>query len=230
MNDIVLACQGVCRDYKVGPETVRVLKGLDLQVAQGSLVSIVGTSGSGKTTLLNILAGLDTPTAGEVIIAGHALSAISDRQRGVIRNKDMGFVFQFHHLLPEFTALENLLLPSMIGKTYGPDVKEYAASLLERVGLGDRLHHKPSELSGGERQRVAIARALVNRPKLVLMDEPTGNLDEDNSKQIEALIVDLNRNFKISFVVVTHSRDLADAMAERYQLVDGKLQSGAVTY
>jgi lipoprotein-releasing system ATP-binding protein len=230
MNDIVLACQGVCRDYKVGPETVRVLRGLDLQVAQGSLVSIVGTSGSGKTTLLNILAGLDTPTAGEVIIAGHALSAISDRQRGVIRNKDMGFVFQFHHLLPEFTALENLLLPSMIGKTYGPDVKEYAASLLERVGLGDRLHHKPSELSGGERQRVAIARALVNRPKLVLMDEPTGNLDEDNSKQIEALIVDLNHNFKISFVVVTHSRDLADAMAERYQLVDGKLQSGAVTY
>jgi lipoprotein-releasing system ATP-binding protein len=230
MNDIVLACQGVCRDYKVGPETVRVLRGLDLQVAQGSLVSIVGTSGSGKTTLLNILAGLDTPTAGEVIIAGHALSAISDRQRGVIRNKDMGFVFQFHHLLPEFTALENLLLPSMIGKTYGPDVKEYAASLLERVGLGDRLHHKPSELSGGERQRVAIARALVNRPKLVLMDEPTGNLDEDNSKQIEALIVDLNHNFKISFVVVTHSRDLADAMAERYRLVDGKLQSGAVTY
>jgi lipoprotein-releasing system ATP-binding protein len=230
MNDIVLACQGVCRDYKVGPETVRVLRGLDLQVAQGSLVSIVGTSGSGKTTLLNILAGLDTPTAGEVIIAGHALSAISDRQRGVIRNKDMGFVFQFHHLLPEFTALENLLLPSMIGKTYGPDVKEYAASLLERVGLGDRLHHKPSELSGGERQRVAIARALVNRPKLVLMDEPTGNLDEDNSKQIEALIVDLNHNFKISFVVVTHSRDLADAMAERYRLVDGKLLSGAVTY
>lgn len=226
MNDVVLACQGVSRDYTVGPETVHVLKGLDLQVRQGSLVSIVGASGSGKTTLLNILAGLDTPTAGDVIITGHTLRDISDRQRDQIRNKDMGFVFQFHHLLPEFTALENLLLPSLIGKTYGPDVKEYAASLLERVGLGDRLHHKPSELSGGERQRVAIARALVNRPKLVLMDEPTGNLDEDNSKQIEALIVDLNKNFAISFVVVTHSRDLAGAMAESYRLIDGKLQLG----
>lgn len=226
MSDVVLQCQDVTREYQVGPETVHVLKGLNLTVNQGALVSIVGASGSGKTTLLNILAGLDKPTSGTVTIGGQELSAISDRKRDRLRNQDMGFVFQFHHLLPEFTALENLLFPSLIGRNYGPDVKAYAANLLERVGLGDRLHHKPSELSGGERQRVAIARALVNRPKLVLMDEPTGNLDDDNSKQIEALIVELNQNFKISFIVVTHSRDLAGAMAESYRLTDGQLQAG----
>lgn len=200
MNDFVMQCHDVCRNFKVGPEEIHVLKGLNLEVEQSALVSIVGSSGSGKTTLLNVLAGLDLPTSGKVVINNSDLASLTSKRRDRLRNTDMGFVFQFHHLLPEFTAIENLLIPSLIGKNYSPEIRQYAEMLLERVGLEKRMHHKPSELSGGERQRVAIARALVNQPKLVLMDEPTGNLDEENSSQVQKLIVELNRNLNTSFI------------------------------
>lgn len=221
----VMQCQQVCRDFKVGPENIHVLKNLDLDVSESSLVSIVGASGSGKTTLLNVLAGLDEPTSGNVIINGRDLSTLKGNDKDRLRNREMGFVFQFHHLLPEFTALENLLIPSYIGRNHSSETNEYARFLLNAVGLANRLNHKPAELSGGERQRVAIARALVNRPKLVLMDEPTGNLDEDNSRHVQKLIVDLNKSMKTSFIVVTHSIELADSMDQSYRLTEGRLSA-----
>jgi len=223
MNN-VMQCLQVCRDFKVGPEKIHVLRNLDLEVSEASLVSIVGASGSGKTTLLNVLAGLDEPTSGNVVINGNNLSELKGKEKDRLRNHDMGFVFQFHHLLPEFTALENLLIPSYIGNCHSKKVTEYAEHLLDKVGLADRKYHKPTELSGGERQRVAIARALVNRPKLVLMDEPTGNLDEDNSRQVQKMIVDLNKSMKTSFIVVTHSSELAGSMDQCYRLSEGRLQ------
>lgn len=224
MNDpSVLRCTQVCKSYQVGPETLQVLKGVDLVIEAGEMLAILGSSGSGKTTLLNLLAGLDQPTSGSIEIDGVNIREVSSHQRDQIRNHKMGFVFQFHHLLPEFTALENVLMPAWLGKDRSEDTHDRAKQLLTQVGLGERMSHKPGELSGGERQRVAIARSLVNQPKLVLMDEPTGNLDDDTSQQIQDLILQLNQTYQISFIIVTHSQDLAQTMAKRYRLTEGHL-------
>lgn len=221
MSHEVLECRGVSRRFQLGPQTVDVLHAINFAVSPGELVSIVGSSGSGKTTLLNLLAGLDRPSEGEVHMAGQALSTLNDRQRARLRNRYMGFVFQFHHLLPEFTALENVLMPQVIGGQYRADSEHRAETLLDRVGLKDRANHRPAELSGGERQRVAIARALINEPRIVLMDEPTGNLDDATSEQVHELILELNRQSDASFIVVTHNQELARQMPRQLLLKRG---------
>lgn len=223
MNPEVLSCRQVARRFQLGPQTVEVLHDIDFQVEPAELVSIVGSSGSGKTTLLNLLAGLDSPSDGEVYMAGQALSSLSDRARARLRNEHMGFVFQFHHLLPEFTALENVVLPQIIGGQYQARSRDYARELLQRVGLVERVDHRPAELSGGERQRVAIARALINKPRVVLMDEPTGNLDDSTSEQVHELILDLNRQFDASFVIVTHNQEWARQMPRCLTLKRGHI-------
>ena len=223
MNHDVLSCRAVSRRFKLGPQTVEVLNHLEFSIAPGELVSIVGSSGSGKTTLLNLLAGLDTPSEGEVHMAGQALSRLNDKERAKLRNQYMGFVFQFHHLLPEFSALENVLMPTLIGGHYQADVHRKAEALLDRVGLKDRADHRPAELSGGERQRVAIARALINEPQVVLMDEPTGNLDDSTSEQVHELIMELNSTFNASFLVVTHNQEWAQQMPRQLRLKKGHI-------
>lgn len=223
MNPEILSCQQVSRSFKLGPQSVEVLHDIDFHVEPAELISIVGSSGSGKTTLLNLLAGLDSPSTGEVFMAGQPLSGLNDRARAKLRNEHMGFVFQFHHLLPEFTALENVVLPQIIGGQYGRESNQRAAELLQRVGLGDRAAHRPAELSGGERQRVAIARALINNPRVVLMDEPTGNLDDATSEQVHELILELNRHSDASFIIVTHNQDWARQMPRCLTLKRGRI-------
>lgn len=209
--------------YNQGPSSVEVLSNVELHLKEGERVAIVGQSGAGKTTLLNLLGGLDIPTSGSVWLAGEELSALNEKARGLLRNKALGFVYQFHHLLPEFTALENVCMPLLISKTPIPEAQQRATELLNRVNLGHRLDHKPSELSGGERQRVAIARALVNRPKLVLLDEPTGNLDQHTAQTIQQLILELSTSLNTSFLIVTHSLELAKQMDRVLRLTDGQL-------
>jgi lipoprotein-releasing system ATP-binding protein len=221
---IVLSCRNLGRSYKQGPVTLTVLQNLDLDVAAGEKVAITGTSGSGKTTLLNLLGGIDKPDTGTVSINGQALNALSSRELDKVRNSQLGFVYQFHHLLGEFSALENVAMPLIIGRQDFAASLDKAAALLEKVGLKDRVKHKPSELSGGERQRVAIARALVNDPACVLMDEPTGNLDRHTAASIQDLLLTLNQQLGISIVLVTHDHALAARMDRMLSLVDGQLK------
>ncbi len=224
MNDsLVLSCKNLGMTYKQGPNAVQVLSGVELHLQAGERVAIIGQSGAGKSTLLNLLGGLDTPTSGSVWLAGQELSALNEKARGLLRNKALGFVYQFHHLLPEFSALENVAMPLLIGKTDINEAEQRATDLLKRVGLEHRLKHKPSELSGGERQRVAIARALVNKPQLVLLDEPTGNLDQHTAQSIQALMLELSKSLSTTFLVVTHSLELASQMDRTLRLTEGKL-------
>lgn len=219
----VLQCRHLKKTYSEGPGQVEVLVDVNLTVHPGERLAIVGSSGSGKTTLLNLLGGLDTPTSGEVIVAGKNAATLNETERGRLRNRYLGFVYQFHHLLGEFTALENVAMPLLIAKMDSREAQRRAREMLARVGLADRLEHKPSELSGGERQRVAIARALVTDPRCVLLDEPTGNLDRHTAREVQALMQELNRTLATSFIVVTHDEELAAAMDRRFMLRDGEL-------
>ena len=222
--DEVVGSHALGKTYAEGRMHTPVFDGLDLTVAAGETVAILGASGAGKSTLLHLLGGLDTPTAGEVYVAGQRMSALSDADRGRLRNRALGFVYQFHHLLPEFTALENVMLPVLLSGAGVPDAATRARALLEGVGLGHRLEHKPGELSGGERQRAAVARALVNRPACVLGDEPPGNLDEKTAATVFELMLELNRAERTSLVLVTHDRSLARRLDRVLELHEGRLR------
>ena len=233
MNDVIdttpaqseaIRAEQLGKTYAEGKLRTPVFDGLDLSVRTGETVAIIGASGAGKSTLLHLLGGLDTPTAGEVYVAGQKLSALSDAARGQLRNRALGFVYQFHHLLPEFTALENVMLPVLVGGASVDEASQRASALLEKVGLSHRIGHKPGELSGGERQRAAVARALVNRPACVLGDEPTGNLDDRTAGGVFELMLELNRDQKTSLVLVTHDRRLAKRLDRVLELHEGKLR------
>jgi lipoprotein-releasing system ATP-binding protein len=221
---IVLQAHGVERRFQEGSATLEVLRGLNLQVRAGERLGVIGASGSGKTTLLQILGGLDRPDGGRVEIDGRDLHALSEPDRGALRNHTIGFVYQFHHLLAEFSALENVAMPLLVRRMSAAAAQRRAAALLERVGLGERLKHRPHQLSGGERQRAAVARALVTTPRLVLADEPTGNLDGRNAEQVFALMLELNREMDTSLVIVTHDTRLASRMDRVLELDNGILR------
>lgn len=223
MSDVIIRTRGLVRTFVQGPTELNVLTGVDLEIRTGEQVAILGASGVGKSTLLHLLGGLDKPTAGTVEVAGENMAKADEARRAALRNRHLGFVYQFHHLLPEFTALENVAMPLLIAGRKGSEAEAEATALLERVGLGERLTHKPGELSGGERQRAAVARALINRPDCVLGDEPTGNLDERNATQVYELILELNREFRTSVVLVTHDPQLAGRMDRRLEMTGGQL-------
>ena len=225
MSEPVLQCRSIVRRFDEGGSKLEVLSGVDLSVAAAERMAIIGASGSGKTTLLQIMGGLDTPTSGEVLVGGQAMHEMSEMGKGHLRNRYLGFVYQFHHLLAEFSAAENVAMPLMIRRMGKGAALERARVLLERVGLGERLTHKPGELSGGERQRAAVARALITRPKLVLADEPTGNLDAGNGEHVLQLMLELNRELETSLVIVTHDHSIAERMDRIMILENGRLRS-----
>ncbi|HKJ17294.1 MAG TPA: lipoprotein-releasing ABC transporter ATP-binding protein LolD [Xanthomonadales bacterium] len=225
MNNIaVLEARGVQKSFHQGSRELLVLKNVDLSLHRGQSVAIVGVSGAGKSTLLHILGGLDEPDAGEVLIEGDSLWGVSSTKRGELRNRALGFIYQFHHLLPEFTALENVAMPLLIRGISASESKRQSIEMLERVGLGERLDHKPGELSGGERQRAAVVRALVGHPRVVLCDEPTGNLDESTSDRVYGEMLELNQELGTSILLVTHDRRLANRMDKQYELQHGRLE------
>ena len=223
MTSFVLEAKNLCKTY-AGLD-VPVLNGIDLSLAKGERIAIVGTSGSGKSTLLHLLGGLDAPTAGDVNVLGHTLMKMNETQRGELRNQSLGFVYQFHHLLPEFTALENVALPLLIRRTSREEALTLAADMLKKVGLEHRLEHMPGELSGGERQRAALARALVTNPECILADEPTGNLDRHTAHAVFDLLLEMNQSRGVGLIVVTHDLELAAKLKRQYKLVDGRLIS-----
>jgi lipoprotein-releasing system ATP-binding protein len=227
MTEPVLQARAVNRGFQEGGSTLQVLQGVDLAVAPGERIAIVGASGSGKTTLLQVLGGLDRPESGQVLVQGQDIHGMAERARCELRNRTLGFVYQFHHLLPEFSALENVAMPLLVRRSPVEEARSRARALLERVGLGARLNHRPHQLSGGERQRAAVARALVADPLLVLADEPTGNLDGANALQVFNLMLELNRDCGTSLVVVTHDLRLAARMERVLVLTEGKLQEQA---
>lgn len=224
VNNLALDAQGLRKTYESGPQQVTVWQDVNLQVAAGESIAIVGASGSGKTTLLNVLGGLDEMDDGQVAIAGQSISDLPEKERTRLRNQHIGFVYQFHHLLPEFSALENVMMPLLLGGMNRKAASVQAEASLVQMGLAHRLSHKPAELSGGERQRTAIARALVNKPRLVLMDEPTGNLDQQTAQQVENAMLELANASDTAFVMVTHDVELARRMKRRYLLSDQTLQ------
>ncbi|CAM3876689.1 lipoprotein-releasing ABC transporter ATP-binding protein LolD [Rahnella bruchi] len=227
-NSLLLQCENLCKTYQEGKMHTDVLRDVSFAMKPGEMMAIVGTSGSGKSTLLHLLGGLDSPTSGEVIFKGQSLNSMSSSAKSELRNRELGFIYQFHHLLPDFTALENVAMPLLIGKKKSGEVQERAMAMLEAVGLQHRSHHRPSELSGGERQRVAIARALVNNPSLVLADEPTGNLDQRNADSIFELLGELNVRQGTAFLVVTHALELANRLTRQLEMRDGKLQQDSM--
>ena len=224
MTESVLECRKVTREFREGDSTLHVLRGVDIAIRPAERVAIIGASGSGKTTLLQIMGGLDEPTGGEVYVHGEAMHRTREAAKGELRNRYIGFVYQFHHLLPEFTAEENVAMPLLIRRQSRPKALDQARALLARVGLGERMTHKPGELSGGERQRAAVARALIARPQLVLADEPTGNLDAGNGEHVLGLMLELNQELQTSLVVVTHDRSIAARMDRILVLEDGVLR------
>jgi lipoprotein-releasing system ATP-binding protein len=228
MSVPVLEARNVHKSFRQGPVTLEVLQGVAMSVAVGERIAIVGASGSGKTTLLQILGGLDRPTTGHVLVDGKDIHQQSEQERGALRNRALGFVYQFHHLLPEFSALENVAMPLLVRRMKVADARAKARSLLERVGLGERLDHRPDQLSGGERQRAAVARALVTEPKIVLADEPTGNLDGTNAESVFALMLELNQELGTSLIVVTHDMRLASRMKRMYAIERGVLTERAL--
>jgi lipoprotein-releasing system ATP-binding protein len=227
MTDPVLECRNVVREFREGNSTLRVLRGVNLAIRPAERVAIIGSSGSGKTTLLQIMGGLDEASSGEVFVHGEPMHGTSEAAKGALRNRYIGFVYQFHHLLPEFTAEENVAMPLLIRREAKTDAFEKARALLARVGLGERLTHKPGELSGGERQRAAVARALITQPQLVLADEPTGNLDAGNGEHVLGLMLELNQELRTSLVIVTHDHGIAERMDRILVLEDGILKDGS---
>jgi lipoprotein-releasing system ATP-binding protein len=224
MNKILIT-KGLTKKYQTGPQEIEVLKGIDLAVDPGEIVIIMGPSGVGKSTLLHLIGGLDRPSSGDVLIDGENLFVLKDRELAFFRNKAIGFVFQFHHLLPEFTALENVMIPGMMYERDTAAIARRAQDLLQEIGLGGRLTHKPSQLSGGEQQRVAVARALINNPRLILADEPTGNLDKGNSLALYELILELNKKRQQTFIIVTHNEMMATHAQRVVELEDGRIKN-----